>query len=106
MNHPSLIAVTISGLLLQMTAIDAAFAQAWPTKQPIKVITPFPPGASLDTIGRPVLDHVSKQLGQVYVWENRPGAGGTIGMTAVAKSDPDGYTLLVNSSVHTIVPLT
>lgn len=83
-----------------------AHAQAWPGKLPIKVIVPFPAGASTDTIGRPVLDHVAKQIGQSYVWENRPGAGGTIGMAAVAKADPDGYTIMVNSSVQTIVSLT
>ena len=83
-----------------------AHAQVWPGKQPIKVIVPFPAGASTDTIGRPVLDHIAKQIGQTYVWENRPGAGGSIGMAAVAKADPDGYTIMVNSSVQTIVPLT
>ena len=78
----------------------------WPTKQPIKVITPFPPGSSLEAIGRPIFEYVARQIGQSYVMEHRPGAGGTIGMAAVAKAEPDGYTLLINSSVHTITPST
>jgi tripartite-type tricarboxylate transporter receptor subunit TctC len=81
-------------------------AQPWPSKQPIKVIVSFPAGSSLDVLGRPVFDHVSKQLGQAVVFEYRTGAGGTLGMAAVAKAEPDGYTLLINSSVHTITPST
>lgn len=97
---------TLVALLATLATTTGALAQAWPAKQPIKVITPFPPGASTDTIGRPVIEHVARQLGQTYVWENRSGAGGTIGMAAVAKAEPDGYTILVNSSVQTIVPIT
>jgi tripartite-type tricarboxylate transporter receptor subunit TctC len=57
-------------------------------------------------VARPVFDNVSRQIGQSIVFESRAGAGGTIGMAAVAKAEPDGYTLLVNSSVHTITPST
>src|SRR5437899_798928 len=81
-----------------------AQAQAWPTRAPIKLIVPFPPGSALDTIARPVFEQVSKQIGQSFVFESRPGAGGTLGMAAAAKAPADGYTLLVNSSIHTIVP--
>ena len=84
----------------------AAPAQEWPAKQPLKLVSPFPPGATPDTIGRPVFEYVAKQIGQTYIMESRPGAGGTIGMGAVARADPDGYTLLINSSVHTITPIT
>lgn len=83
-----------------------AQAQAWPTRAPIKLIVPFPPGSALDTIARPVFEQVSKQIGQSFVFESRPGAGGTLGMAAAAKAPADGYTLLVNSSIHTIVPTT
>jgi tripartite-type tricarboxylate transporter receptor subunit TctC len=83
-----------------------AIAQAWPTRQPIKLVVPFPPGSSLDTIARPVFEHVGKQIGQSFVFESRPGAGGTLGMAMAAKANPDGYTLLVNSSIQTIVPTT
>lgn len=84
----------------------SAFAQDWPAKQPLRLISPFPPGATPETVGRPVFDVVSKAIGQTYVFENRVGAGGTIGMGTVARADPDGYTLLINSSVHTITPIT
>lgn len=83
-----------------------ALAQAWPTKQPLRLISPFPPGATPESVGRPVFDVVAKAIGQTYIFENRVGAGGTIGMGTVARADPDGYTLLVNSSVHTITPIT
>src|SRR5215470_4355013 len=92
---------------LLMVALERpCLAQSWPEKQPIRLILPFSPGSSLDTLGRPVFDHVSRQIGQSFVFEHRPGAGGTLGMAAVAKAEPDGFTLLVNSSVHTITPST
>jgi tripartite-type tricarboxylate transporter receptor subunit TctC len=84
----------------------AAVAQDWPKAKPIKAIVPFGAGSSTDIIARLVLDQVSKQIGQTIVVENRPGASGTIGSAAVAKSDPDGYTLLVHSSSHTVTPST
>src|SRR3954470_19874875 len=83
----------------------AALAQAWPTK-PIRVVVPLTPGSASDVMGRVVADQLSQQLGQPIIVENRPGAGNTIGMSAVAKSEPDGYTLLVNSSTHTVTPAT
>jgi tripartite-type tricarboxylate transporter receptor subunit TctC len=92
--------------LLLLVSDNAGWAQSWPAKQPIRLILPFSPGSSLDTLGRPVFDYVSKQIGQSYVVEHRPGAGGTLGMAVAAKAEPDGYTLLVNSSVHTITPST
>ena len=79
------------------------FAQAWPTK-PIKVVVPLTAGSASDVMARIVFDEVSKQVGQPIVIENRPGAGNSIGMNAVAKADPDGYTILVNSSTHTVSP--
>jgi tripartite-type tricarboxylate transporter receptor subunit TctC len=81
-------------------------AQAWPARQPIKLIIPLSPGSAVDAMARPLFDLVSRQLGQSMVFENRAGAGGTLGMAAVAKADGDGYTLLVNSSIHTITPST
>ena len=65
---------------------------------------PFSAGSSLDIVGRIVLDPLSSQLGQTIVVENRGGAGGTIGTAAVAKADPDGYTLLINASAHSAAP--
>jgi tripartite-type tricarboxylate transporter receptor subunit TctC len=74
-----------------------ANAQQWPTR-PIRVISPFPAGSASDTVTRVVLDQISQLLGQPLVLETRAGAGGSIGFAAVAKSDPDGYTLVTSSS--------
>ncbi len=80
-----------------------SIAQTWPSK-PVRVVIPFGAGSAVDVIPRIVLDQMSQQLGQPFIVENRGGAGGSTGMGQVAKADPDGYTLLVNSSAHTIVP--
>lgn len=84
-------------------AANEARAQAWPTK-PVKVVIPLTPGSATDVMARIVFDQVSQQLGQPFIIENRPGAGNTIGMNAVAKAEPDGYTILANSSSHTVSP--
>ena len=79
-------------------------AQAqWPLR-PLKVVVPIAPGSVLDIAPRAVLDQVAVQLGQAIVVENRAGAGQTIGTSLVAKAEPDGYTLLVNSSAHASAP--
>src|SRR6195256_6120449 len=93
-------------LALAASAYIPASAQSWPARQPIRLITPFPAGSAIDSGGGLVFEQVGRQIGQGFVFESRPGAGGTIGMSAAAKAEPDGYTLLVNSSVHTIVPST
>jgi tripartite-type tricarboxylate transporter receptor subunit TctC len=78
-------------------------AQDYPTKT-IKLIAPFAPGGSVDIVGRILAQKMTESLGQTVVVENKPGASGMIGADMVAKSAPDGYTLLVNSSIHVIVP--
>jgi tripartite-type tricarboxylate transporter receptor subunit TctC len=78
-------------------ATVAASAETWPTR-PIRVISPFTAGNAGDTVARIVFDQVSQQIGQTLVIENRPGAGGTLAADFVAKSDPDGYTLLLSSA--------
>jgi len=97
-------ATALSAALL-MTVAGHAMAQGWPAR-PIRAIVPFPPGSGTDTIVRPVLGQMSKSIGQPIVIENRPGAGGTIGMAAVAQAAPDGYTLLLHSNSFTVVPAT
>jgi tripartite-type tricarboxylate transporter receptor subunit TctC len=92
-------------VLLAASLAPAALAQEWPTKA-IRAIVPLTAGSATDLTGRTVLDQLSAQLGQPIVVENRPGAGNTIGMATAARSDPDGYTILINSSSHTIVPAT
>jgi tripartite-type tricarboxylate transporter receptor subunit TctC len=80
-----------------------AGAQTWPTR-PVRVIIPFAAGSFTDVLPRVVLDQTATQIKQPIIVENRGGAGGTIGTTAVAKAAPDGYTLLAHSSAHTITP--
>src|SRR5262245_23399837 len=82
-----------------------AWAQAWPVK-PIRVIVPLTAGSATDVMARLVMDQVSAQVAQPMIVENRPGAGNTIGMSAVAKAEPDGYTILANSSSHTVTAAT
>ena len=77
---------------LALAAAAPAHAQTWPSK-PIKFIVPTPPGGSPDIISRLLADELQKQLGQAVVVDNRPGGGGGIGMTAIARSAPDGYTI-------------
>ena len=77
--------------------VGAALAQSWPART-ITAVIPFTAGNANDIVGRIVLEQVSKQLGQPIVIENRPGAGGTTGVGAVARSASDGYTILVHSS--------
>jgi tripartite-type tricarboxylate transporter receptor subunit TctC len=82
-----------------------AQAEAWPTR-PIHAIVPYTAGGASDVIGRIACEQLGRQLGQAIVVENRGGAGGSIGSALVAKSDPDGYTLLINSITFTIVAVT
>lgn len=79
------------------------FAQAFPNK-PIKFIVPFQAGSATDIVARTVGDAMSKSMGQSIVIENRLGAGGTIAAAQVARSDADGYTILVHSSGHALNP--
>jgi tripartite-type tricarboxylate transporter receptor subunit TctC len=78
--------------LLALAGPASAQDSTWPTK-PIRVIVTFPPGGSADAIVRAISPRVSERLGQPLVIENRPGAGGNIGLTAVAKAEADGYTV-------------
>jgi tripartite-type tricarboxylate transporter receptor subunit TctC len=94
-----------TGVLAAPALARSAFAQAtWPTARPIRAIVPFSAGSTIDILGRIVLDPLSKQLGQTIVVENRGGAGGSLGSAAVAKADPDGYTILINAAAHSGAP--
>src|SRR5271165_7009450 len=86
----------VAGVALVVGAA-AAGTEDWPTRA-VQVISPFGAGSATDTIARVVLNEVSRQIGQPFVIENRPGAGGTIGTAMVAKADPNGYTLLLHAS--------
>jgi tripartite-type tricarboxylate transporter receptor subunit TctC len=81
-----------------------ARAQAWPT-QPIRIVVPYPPGGSNDVIGRYLAERISPLVGQPFVVENRPGAGGYVGAEFVARSAPDGHTFsIVSNSLLTANP--
>jgi tripartite-type tricarboxylate transporter receptor subunit TctC len=84
-------------LLLSLAFSCAVQAQSYPNR-PVKVIIPWPPGQATDLAARIVAEKLSQQLGQPFVMENKPGAGGAIGTEVVVKSPPDGYTLLAASS--------
>jgi tripartite-type tricarboxylate transporter receptor subunit TctC len=81
----------------------AAHGETWPSRV-IKAVIPFGAGSATDVVPRLVFDRLSAELGQPVVIENRAGAGGTLGTSAVAKADPDGYTILAHSSALTIAP--
>ena len=81
----------------------AAAAPTWPTET-VRIVVPYGAGSATDIVPRLVFEELAPQLGQSVVVENRPGAGGTVGAGFVANAKPDGYTLLVNSTAHTIAP--
>src|SRR5436305_3409096 len=81
----------------------AVQAESWPSR-PIKAVIPFGAGSAADVLPRLVFDRLAIELGQPIIIENRVGAGGTIGTAAVAKADPDGYTILAHSSALTAAP--
>jgi tripartite-type tricarboxylate transporter receptor subunit TctC len=92
-----------AGSMLILAAALPALAQAWPSKT-VRIIVPFSPGSATDLLPRAIFEHVSAKLGQTFIVENRPGGGGGIGVSAVAKSDPDGHTLLVHSNALVTAP--
>jgi tripartite-type tricarboxylate transporter receptor subunit TctC len=86
-----------SAFLICFLVTGAALAQAYPNR-PVRIVVPWPPGQATDIAARVVAEKLQQQLGQPFVADNRPGAGGSIGTDAVTKAAPDGYTLLAASS--------
>ncbi|MEY3872190.1 MAG: hypothetical protein RLZZ296_1185 [Pseudomonadota bacterium] len=89
--------------VLSAAAVSAQTTAAYPSKT-IKIVVPFTAGSATDIMARVVGERLSASLGQAVMVENRPGAGGTLGSAQVAKSEPDGYTLLVVSTGHVVNP--
>jgi len=81
----------------------AVYGQQWPTK-PVRIVAPLAPGSGTDILARTLAERLSASLGQPVIVENRPGASTMLGAGVVAKAEPDGYTLLVTSSAHTVAP--
>ena len=103
-NRRHFLKLSAGVLAVPMLPRFAAAQASWPSAKPIRAIVPFSAGSTIDIIGRIVLDPLSRQLGQTIVVENRGGAGGSLGSAAVAKADPDGYTLLINAAAHSGAP--
>jgi tripartite-type tricarboxylate transporter receptor subunit TctC len=90
-------------VLCSLVVVSAVHAENWPARL-IKATIPFGAGSAADVVPRLVFDRLAVELGQPIVIENRAGAGGTLGSAVVAKADPDGYSILANSSALTIAP--
>jgi tripartite-type tricarboxylate transporter receptor subunit TctC len=112
-NYPGVICMqrrifkNVLGLALTLGALcvpQLATAQAWPTKQPIRLVAVFPPGGSVDQVARIIAQPLSQQLGQSVIVENRGGASGVIGTAAVVQAPADGYTFAVVFDTHGVNP--
>lgn len=95
--------LTLALMLSLLAASPDAPAQAYPAK-PLHLVVPFTPGSASDILARAVGEKLSPLLAQPVLVENRPGAGGTIGTAAVARAEPDGYTLVTVSAGHIVNP--
>ena len=96
---PRSLARTLAALALALPL--AAIAQSWPAK-PVKIVVPFAAGGPADIYARALAEKLSQALGQAFVVEDKPGGGSIVGTDTVAKSAPDGYTLLMMSNTHTV----
>lgn len=103
MHIKTLLSACVTAVTLAVSA--QASAADYPTR-PIRMIIPFPPGGTLDIVGRMLAEKLGTQMGQSIVVENRPGGNGIIGGDAVARATPDGYTLLFSASTFTTTQMT
>src|SRR5256885_801082 len=89
---------------LLLAVCSTVSAQQWPTKT-VRIIATLAPGSAVDIVGRTLAERLAPVLGHPVIVENRPGASTMLAAAAVAKADPDGHTLLVNTSSHTVSPV-
>ena len=101
LTRRNFLGATAAGLVVAGTGGATSAQSGYPDK-PIRLIVPYPPGGSTDIAARVVGEQISQTLGQRFVVDNRPGAGGNIGMQLAATSDPDGYTIVVGTTAHAI----
>lgn len=99
------IAIQLLTAAMGLLGLAQTQAQTYPSHT-VKFIIPFPPGGTLDAVGRQLAQRLGDQMGQPFIVENRAGGNGTIGADVVAKATPDGYTLLFNASTFTTAPMT
>ncbi|MDO9115307.1 MAG: tripartite tricarboxylate transporter substrate binding protein [Polaromonas sp.] len=104
-RRAALASLTSLTVLAALSPLAASAQGAYPNK-PIRVIVPFAAGSTTDIIARAIADKMGQSMGQTLVIDNRGGASGTIGQAAVATAAPDGYTIMVHSSSHTVSPST
>ena len=101
---PIVTRVTLAALFVATTPTPFAQAQSWPAR-PVRIIAPFAAGGTADLLGRITAGKLSESMGQSFIVENRPGAGGVLGSELVMRSTPDGYTLLVSGvASHAVAP--
>lgn len=106
MNLVSRQSIARLGVCIASFALSAGAAlAAFPADKPIRMVVPYTPGGSIDTVGRLVAEELQKHLGQSIVIDNKPGASGMIGSQEVARAPADGYTLLFNASSQVYMPL-
>jgi tripartite-type tricarboxylate transporter receptor subunit TctC len=99
-----LLSLTLAAVAAQPAVLHAADAtQPWPTR-PVTIVVTYPPGGGADLMARLIAPGLGRELGQTVIVENRPGAGGQIGASYVAKAAPDGYTLMVDASSYAVNP--
>lgn len=91
-------------ILCGLCVFAHAADQPYPAKKPVTIIVPYPAGGPYDTVARIIAQRIGPRLKQTFIVENKPGAGGVIGAEVVARSAPDGYTLMVQGNSHTITP--
>lgn len=103
MQRKTFVRAALAAVALAATSLS--YAQPYPSKL-VRVVIPFPPGGTLDTLGRALAQKLGEQLGQPIVVENKPGGNGIIGGDIVAKAPADGYTLLFNASTFVTAPMT